>query len=239
MSVVAEVLLALGVAVFATGLYFVVDAKDKDKGTLRKRWAVSLTAVGLAMAVCPLLLRPSDQTSGQASDQLENGSKKHVSNLNTPSKAEDHPQVVPPPKSHTKPKPLIAHAWEPLTVDGLTFVMEKCGNTSDSHVLVCQGKVVNGRDDRVSVSLTGGVATDDSGKQSGLCSYLVGCMAGTFLGPADNSSSELTPGVPVRFGFVLKWKSDATAYSVDFGLSTSGPQPTTRQISFINIPVSD
>jgi hypothetical protein len=64
-------------------------------------------------------------------------------------------------------------------------------------------------------------------------------MAGTFLGPADNSSVELTPGVPVRFGFVLKGKSDATAYSVDLGLSTSGPQPAARQISFINIPVSD
>jgi hypothetical protein len=236
-SVVAEVLLALGVAIFATGLYFVVDAKGK--GTPRQRWAVTLTAMGLAMAACPLLLRPSGQTSGQASDQLENGSKKHVSNLNTPSKAEDNPQLVTPPKSHTKPKPLIARAGEPLTVDGLTFVMSRCGNTNDSHVLRCEGKVVNGGDDRLPVRLTGGVATDDAGKQSGLCSYLVGCMAGTFLGAADNSSSELTPGVPVQFGFVLKWKSDATAYSVDFGLSTSGPQPTTRQISFINIPVSD
>jgi hypothetical protein len=64
-------------------------------------------------------------------------------------------------------------------------------------------------------------------------------MAGTFLGAADNSSAELTPGVPVQFGFILKGKTNATAYSVDLGLSTSGPQPTTRQISFINIPVSD
>jgi hypothetical protein len=236
-SVAAEVLLALGVAVFATGLYFVVDAKDE--GTPRRRWAVTLTVVGLVMAACPLLLRPSGQTSGQASDQMENGSKKHMTNLKTPSKAEDSPQVLTPPKPRPKPKPLIARAGEPLTVDGLTFVMSRCGNTSDSHWLMCEGRVVNGGDDRLPVRLTGGVATDDTGKQSGLCSYLVGCMAGTFLGPADNSSVELTPGVPVRFGFVLKGKSDATAYSVDFGLSTSGPQPTSRQISFVNIPVSD
>jgi hypothetical protein len=117
--------------------------------------------------------------------------------------------------------------------------MSKCGNTSDYHWLKCEGRVVTGGNDRLPVRLTGGIATDDTGKQSGLTPYLVGSMAGTFLGVADSSSSELIPGVPIQFGFVLKWKSDATAYSVDLGLSTSEPQPTARQISFINVPVSD
>ncbi len=155
------------------------------------------------------------------------------------SRSTPKPPVIIRPNSGPKPKPMIAHAGEFLTVDGLTFVMSKCGNTSDYHWLKCEGKVVNGGDDRLTIRLTGGVATDDTGKQSGLTPYQVGSMAGTFLGAADNSSSELTPGVPVQFGFVLKWKSYATAYSVDLGFSMSGPQPTARQISFINIPVSD
>jgi hypothetical protein len=62
-------------------------------------------------------------------------------------------------------------------------------------------------------------------------------MAGLFFVAGDNSSSELTPGVPVKFGFVLKGTSDATAFNLDLRFSTSGQQPATGQITFTNIPV--
>ncbi len=158
----------------------------------------------------------------------------HVSSSTSPPGAENNPQEVAPPKSRPKPKPLIARAGEPITVGDLTFVMEKCGNTP---WLKCEGRVVNRGDYRLSVSFTGGIATDDKGNQSGLATYLVGSMAGLFFGTGDNSSSELTPGVPVRFGFVLKGKSDATAFNLDLTFTTSAQQPATGQITFTNIPV--
>jgi hypothetical protein len=41
----------------------------------------------------------------------------------------------------------------------------------------------------------------------------------------------------LEFGFVLKGRSDATAFNLDLRFSTSGQQPATGQIAFTNIPV--
>jgi hypothetical protein len=148
-----------------------------------------------------------------------------------------HSQPVPPPTPRPRPEPpkaLITRAGEPITVGDFTFVMDRCGN--GENWLRCAGKVVNRGDSRLSLSFTGGTATDDVGNQYALTTFLGGSMAGLVFGTADSSSAELTPGVPAKFGFVLKWKSNATAFNLDLRFSTSG-QPATSQITFTNIPV--
>ncbi len=64
---------------------------------------------------------------------------------------------------------------------------------------------------------------------------LVGAMAGLFLGD-DGPSQELTPGLPLRLGFALKWKTNATAYNLELKFKMSD-QPTESQITFTDIPV--
>jgi hypothetical protein len=114
--------------------------------------------------------------------------------------------------------------------------MDRCGNTRKENWLRCDGKVFNRGDNRLILSFTGGTAVDDRGNQYALTTFLGGSMAGLFFGAGDNSSSELTPSVPARFGFLLKWRSDATAFNLDLRFSTPG-QSATGQITFTNIPV--
>lgn len=172
----------------------------------------------------------SSNVSKSASPQLSH-------TANAPSGTEDRSQVVPIPKSRPKPKPLIARAGESIRVGDFTFVMNKCSHTKDKW-LVCTGTVVDQGDYRLTVKFTGGSAIDDKGSQNQLTTNVVGSMAGLFLGGGDGSSQELTPTVPMRFGFVLKWNADATSFNFDLRFSTSG-QPATSQITFVDIPVLD
>jgi hypothetical protein len=206
---------------------------------MSERQPFSQTAIGFVLlsVIAGVLILWITRKDSEPTGQITSTIRDDVGRVSA-----QHSQSVPPPSPRPRPKPpkpFITRAGESITVGDLLFVMEKCGNTKDNwHWLKCEGKVINRGDNRLTLSFTGGTAIDDSGNQSGLATFLVGSMAGLFLGAGDNSSSELTPSVPVKFGFILKGTSYATAFNLDLRFSTSGQQPpTTGQITFTNIPV--
>jgi hypothetical protein len=153
------------------------------------------------------------------------------------------PGEVPLPNSLPKPKPHIVDAGIPIRIGDFSFVMNECRKfqtDAPSPRLNCLGVIENTSDRKLQVNFTQGSVIDDKGTQYAVAGgpYYLGLPAILVFGVA-NSSQELLPQMPVKFGFqMIRWGADSTAFNYILKFTTAG-DPSESEVAFRNIPIRE
>jgi hypothetical protein len=106
--------------------------------------------------------------------------------------------------------------------------------------LVCTGVIENKSDAKLQMTFTGGSVIDDKGTQYPISGgpYYLGLPAIFVFGSA-NTSQDLMPNLPVKFGFEMQqWSKDASAFNFVVKLTTSGDPPES-EILVKDIPIHE
>jgi hypothetical protein len=136
-------------------------------------------------------------------------------------------------------------APDPITVDNFTFTLRECAHGINTYmgegkVLNCYGLLENKSDRNLHIKFTGASLVDNLGNQYSvsLASIYLGAPGILVLGESSgNLSQDLTPGLPLKFGFQLqRWSEDATDFNFILKFETS-KDVWGGEIVFRNIPV--